>query len=322
MLDVQLKSQACRVKIISCISRCSGEVFLACSLVFRGRRNCPGSQPGREGWEKQKKAASWWDSWGQERGETEVAVHWCSEQGESGEAEVNDWWGTGWDLLLNSPLVVRSVLTEISLKWGFTTPKSDHSRLAQSQAWTPCQQQKQWVEGSSLGTVTTALTFQNKGFLMKFCSMYLKSPESDRSWLLWMCWVKPPAALRQCFCASLPVCCPSTQLKRSVDAMWSCSAVSNSLFLRSASWQGNCLALWQQNPSAGSSQVSSPPSLPSCLHRLKQFLIFLLLYSVLLVFLLEKWRNKEMRWFYRSPRLLQNSLWAFSDLLCHSKSPW
>lgn len=31
-----------------------------------------------------------------------------------GEAEVNGWWGTGCDLLLNSPLVVGSELTEIS----------------------------------------------------------------------------------------------------------------------------------------------------------------------------------------------------------------
>ncbi|KAF4790054.1 hypothetical protein TURU_143738 [Turdus rufiventris] len=35
-------------------------------------------------------------------------------KGSLGEAEVNDWWGTGWDLLLNSTLVVRSELTEIS----------------------------------------------------------------------------------------------------------------------------------------------------------------------------------------------------------------
>lgn len=33
-----------------------------------------------------------------------------------GEAGVNGWWGTGCDLLLNSPLVVGSELTEISSK--------------------------------------------------------------------------------------------------------------------------------------------------------------------------------------------------------------
>lgn len=60
---------------------------------------------------------------------------------------------------------------------------------------------------------------------------------------------------------------------------------------------------------------------------LKTILIVLLLYYVLLCYVLqfwlEKWRSKEVRWFYRSPRLLQNHLWAyFSDLLCHSKSPW